>query len=85
LVKNPYAFDEFNGLRDVERDHLRKMLFEIKKYELGIVDSDQVNIDSLTTLSQSKAGLKILSAIESGNYFKMPMIKNQQITRAGSL
>ncbi len=84
-VKNPYAFDASNGLTAPEREHLRKMLFEIKKYELGITEKENVNIDTLETLSKSKSGLKILAAIENGNYFKMPLVKNQQITRAGTL
>ena len=59
------------------------MLFQINKYhdKLNFKEDDTVDITSLETLNKSDSGRKILSLIQSGEYFEMPIIKNQQVTK----
>lgn len=84
-VKNPYLYDVSNAMKDAEREYLRKLLFEIKRWELEISESSDIDITSLDTLKNSKDGLKVLESIESGEYFRMPLVKNQQFTKVGVL
>lgn len=84
-VKNPYLEDERNTMTDVERDYLKKILFQINKYKLEIEDTDSIDLTSKATLATTTAGQKVLASIESGKYFEMPIIRNQQWTRAGAL
>ncbi|MGV8961965.1 MAG: hypothetical protein ACOH2V_01110 [Candidatus Saccharimonadaceae bacterium] len=86
-VKNPYKFDSENNLTDIERDHLKKMLFQINKYRLKATPKEAENADitSLDTLRLSNVGIEILNSIEDGSYFKMPLVRNQQFTRAGAI
>ena len=42
-VLNPYLFNTENALTDPEREYLKNMLFQIKKYELNIKDSTFTN------------------------------------------
>jgi hypothetical protein len=84
-TKNPYEVNEANAMLDPERDHLKKMLFQINKYALEIKDSEAIDITSRATLMTTTAGLKVLAAIDNGKYFKMPLIRNQQLSRAGAI
>jgi hypothetical protein len=70
---------------DVHREYLKNMLFQINRWRLDIKDTDSIDITSLDTLKNSKAGLTVLKSILDESYFKMPLIRNQQLTRGQSL
>jgi hypothetical protein len=68
----------------VHTEYLKQMLFQINRFRLGINENDKIDISSLETLKTTKAGLKVLESINSGEYFKMPLVRNQQLTRAST-
>lgn len=79
-TKNPYVDSVENSLEDHERDYLKNMLLIINTWKLELVESDvkKLNVNSLESIMTHP---KIKSAIENGEYFRMPLIRREELTR----
>lgn len=80
-TKNPYKNDLDNSLEPPEEEFLKKMLFEINIYALGLNEKEarKLNPMDLSSLLRNET---IAKAIESGKYFDMPLIKREDHTRS---
>lgn len=87
-VKNPYKYDLKNQMTDIEREYLKKMLFEIKKWELNLTDTEikRIDISSLESIAKT-GGSRILEAINSANenYFRIPLVRSEALDRNGAI
>lgn len=79
-LKNPFQNDLKNALNDAEREYSQHMLFEIQKYMLNLT-SDQIAKIDPTSLESLKSNTKIAEAIENGNYFKIPLVRREELSR----
>ncbi|MDA3856273.1 MAG: hypothetical protein PF569_08500 [Candidatus Woesearchaeota archaeon] len=72
-------------MTDAEREYAKKILFEIQKYMLNLKtkDIESIDISTLETIKKTDKSQEILKAIESEEYFKMPLIRSQQLDRYG--
>jgi hypothetical protein len=84
-LKNPYENNIDNVMTDAEREYAKKILFEIQKYMLNLKtkDIESIDISTLETIKKTDKSQEILKAIESEEYFKMPLIRSQQLDRYG--
>lgn len=80
-TKNPYASDPDNAMGDSQREYLKAILFEINKYKLGMED-ETVDVSSMETLTKHP---KIITAIKSGKYFEMPLMRTELMDRHGKV
>ena len=86
-LKNPYSYEDGNDLNEAERDYIKNILFEINKgkKELNLEPGDikGLDISSLDAMEKSnqKGFEKIRRAMEDEDYFKMPLVRSQQIDR----
>lgn len=79
-VKNPYKIDVENAMTDSERAYLKNMLFEIQKYMLNLKSDEisKINPESLDSLLKNET---IANAIVTGEYFKIPLIRREELSR----
>jgi hypothetical protein len=70
-----------------ERDYLKKMLFEIQKYMLNLTKEEinKIDITSLASIEKTDKSGKLLKAINSGEYFKVPFVRSEQLDRHGAV
>lgn len=84
-LKNPYENNIDNVMSEAERDYSKKILFEIQKYMLNLRNDEieKIDISTLETIKKTDKSQKVIKAIESGEYFKMPLIRSEQLDRYG--
>lgn len=87
-TKNPYALDKDNALtlKPEESEYLKNILFHIQRQLMGIPINisnkiDVSSIESIKKTAPKELAEKIISRIESGEYFRMPLIRSQLISR----
>lgn len=80
ITKNPYQEDLENALTDAERKYLKKMLLIMNAFKLNISDTEIQKVDS-DSLDSLKRNPKIAKAIESGDYFEMPLVRREELTK----
>jgi hypothetical protein len=85
ILKNPYKIDLQNRLEDSERKYLKQMLFNIQKYMLHLdsnvikkFENGTLKVDKLEDLMSIPA---IAEAINSGTYFKAPLVRREELSR----
>jgi hypothetical protein len=85
MAKNPY--DSKSLLKDSEREYLKQILFEIQKYQLNLKKEDIKNIDisTLESIEQTDKTGKLTKAIITGEYFKIPLVRSDQIDKYGKV
>lgn len=87
-TKNPYSNDPKNLMTDAERTYLKHMLLEIQKYMLdGFTEADAAKVDvtSLETIEKTDKTGKIIQAILSDKYFRIPLIRSEQVDKYGKV
>jgi hypothetical protein len=79
-TKNPYITDVDNALEDFEREYLKNLLLIINQYKYGVPDVDiaKVNVNDIESL---KTINKFKEALESGEYFEIPLIRKEELSR----
>ena len=67
-------------MEDSQRKYLKKQLLIINMYKLGIPENEinKLNSDNLDSLLKND---KIAEAIASGDYFKMPLVRREELSR----
>lgn len=84
---NPYVYDAENAMEEFERDYLKNMLFQIQKYRLDLTPEEikKIDITSLDTIENTDKSGKVLKAIVSEEYFKIPLVRSEQLDRYGKV
>jgi len=83
-TKNPYVLDNLNALEDHEREYLQNLLLIINAHKLQIPDSEIAKLDS-KNIKSLMTNNKIKDALESEEYFRMPLIRREEVTRFGDI
>lgn len=78
--------DQDNAMSDAGRAYLKKLLMHINRQYLRIPDAeaDKIDVTSLDTIKKTasdEVSKVILQRIETGEYFRMPLIRSQSWTR----
>lgn len=81
-TKNPYIQDAENALLPNEAAYLKNILFEINIYKLNLSDTVVSKLDP-NKLESLMSNDKIKESLESGEYFAMPLVRREEITRFG--
>lgn len=79
-TKNPFKSDVDNALLTSERTYLKGILFEIQKYLLNL-KSDEISKIDPNSLESLMGNSKIADAIKNGNYFKIPLVRREELSR----
>jgi len=83
-TKNPYVVDNENILTDAQREYLKNILFIINVFQYHIPDSEAKKLDP-NKLESLMENATLKEAIESGEYFEMPVIRREEISRVGGI
>lgn len=80
-TKNPYSTTSENFLDSEEkRRYLQHMLLYINRYKYGIADEVAEKLDP-TKLSDIESVEKFKEAIDSGEYFEVPLVRREELSR----
>lgn len=79
-TKNPFILDTENAMLPAERKYLKAMLFEIGKYRLNVSDTESSKLD-YTTIEGLSKNEKFKIALETGDYFEMPLVRREELSR----
>jgi len=83
MLKNPYSDADKDLMTPIEREHAKKMLFEMGKYMLDLPTAlyNKVDVSSLDSIKRTDTSGKIVKAIEDESYFKMPLVMKEDISK----
>lgn len=88
-TKNPYSDSLEDSMTESEKEYLKGILFEMNKRKLNIPKSelDKANITTLESMEKTMPSTyqKIVKMIADKTYFKMPLVRSQQIGRHTSV
>lgn len=79
-TKNPYVDDNANSLSENRKDYLKNMLFVINSFRYNVSDEEAKRLD-INSLESLMSNAKLARPIETGEYFEMPLIRREEITR----
>jgi len=79
-TKNPYINNSENALTSAERQFLKEILFEIQKYTLNL-NSIQISKIDPNSIESLRSNERIAKAIDSGDYFKIPLVRREELTK----
>jgi hypothetical protein len=83
MLKNPYSDADKDLMTPIEREHAKKMLFEMGKYMLDLPTAlyNKVDVSSLDSIKRTDTSGRIAKAIEDESYFKMPLVMKEDISK----
>lgn len=79
-AKNPYIIDEENALTEDQRKYLKQTLLYINGFMAGLPENEIYSIDP-TNLENITNNKWLKARIESGDYFKMPLMRREEISK----